>query len=212
MTWSQEGGAVGRTGSIASTKGKKDKRKNHETQLEEARGLEVLRKKRDPKIAGVLSLSSSVHMKKRKDIDHATTIPFEKKTPDGLCDVLEERRFASKMDEKCDDVKQQKADDGEVQCEQQYRKGFGTTTIEVKKTYVQRQVLSFWKHAPTDYQKEEAENEEDGNDLSMSSPRPMRSAAASSDADNDDFWLRKHDKTPKPYNFVIADDIELAKV
>uniref|UniRef100_A0AAV1UKN0 DnaJ homolog subfamily C member 2 n=1 Tax=Peronospora matthiolae TaxID=2874970 RepID=A0AAV1UKN0_9STRA len=102
---------------LASTKGKKDKMKNHETQHEEARGLKVLPKKRDIEMAGLLSSSSSVDMKKRK-IDRATKIPFEKKASAGLCDVLEVKRFANKMDEKCDDVKQQKVDDGEVQFEQ----------------------------------------------------------------------------------------------
>uniref|UniRef100_A0AAV1UAU7 DnaJ homolog subfamily C member 2 n=1 Tax=Peronospora matthiolae TaxID=2874970 RepID=A0AAV1UAU7_9STRA len=105
---------------LASTKGKKDKMKNHETQHEEARGLKVLPKKRDLEMAGLLSSSSSVDMKKRK-IDRATKIPFEKKASARLCDVLEVKRFANKMDEKCDDVKQQKVDDGEVQFEQQYR-------------------------------------------------------------------------------------------
>uniref|UniRef100_M4BMA3 Uncharacterized protein n=1 Tax=Hyaloperonospora arabidopsidis (strain Emoy2) TaxID=559515 RepID=M4BMA3_HYAAE len=81
---------------LANTKGKKAKRKAREKQLEEARRLAVLQKKRELKMAGVLSSNPSVHMKKRKYIDYATEIPFEKKAPAGFYDVSEEKRVTGK--------------------------------------------------------------------------------------------------------------------
>ncbi|CAI5732794.1 unnamed protein product [Hyaloperonospora brassicae] len=81
---------------LANTKGKKAKRKAREKQLEEARRLAALQKKRELKMAGILSSKPSVHMKKRKYIDYATEIPFEKKAPAGFYDVSEEKRITSK--------------------------------------------------------------------------------------------------------------------
>ncbi|KAG7393513.1 Cell cycle serine/threonine-protein kinase cdc5/MSD2 [Phytophthora pseudosyringae] len=81
---------------LANTKGKKAKRKAREKQLEEARRLASLQKKRELKAAGVLSSNPKVHMKKRKFIDYATEIPFEKKAPAGFYDVAEEKRVSSK--------------------------------------------------------------------------------------------------------------------
>lgn len=81
---------------LANTKGKKAKRKAREKQLEEARRLAALQKKRELKAAGVLSSNPRVNMKKRKYIDYAQEIPFEKKAPAGFYDVTEEKRMGSK--------------------------------------------------------------------------------------------------------------------
>ncbi|KAL4159698.1 hypothetical protein PRNP1_000271 [Phytophthora ramorum] len=80
---------------LANTKGKKAKRKAREKQLEEARRLATLQKKRELKAAGVMSSNPKVHMKKRKYIDYASEIPFEKKAPAGFYDVAEEKRISS---------------------------------------------------------------------------------------------------------------------
>lgn len=76
---------------LANTKGKKAKRKAREKQLEEARRLAALQKRRELKAAGI---GGKVHAsaKKRKFIDYATEIPFEKAAPVGFYDVADERR------------------------------------------------------------------------------------------------------------------------
>ncbi|DBA02451.1 TPA: hypothetical protein N0F65_008665 [Lagenidium giganteum] len=78
---------------LANTKGKKAKRKAREKQLEEARRLAALQKRRELKAAGI---HSRVHLKKRKFIDYAHEIPFQKDAPTGFYDVSEERRHSSK--------------------------------------------------------------------------------------------------------------------
>ncbi|CAI5700865.1 hypothetical protein KXD40_005782 [Peronospora effusa] len=81
---------------LANTKGKKAKRKAREKQLEEARRLAALQKKRELKAAGIMSSTPTGHMKKRKYIDYASEIPFEKKAPAGFYNVAEEKRISSK--------------------------------------------------------------------------------------------------------------------
>ncbi|KAK1941632.1 Cell division cycle 5-like protein [Phytophthora citrophthora] len=81
---------------LANTKGKKAKRKAREKQLEEARRLAALQKKRELKAAGIMSSNPKVQMKKRKFIDYSSEIPFEKKAPAGFYDVMEEKRISSK--------------------------------------------------------------------------------------------------------------------
>ncbi|EGZ20655.1 hypothetical protein PHYSODRAFT_495212 [Phytophthora sojae] len=81
---------------LANTKGKKAKRKAREKQLEEARRLAALQKKRELKAAGIMSSNPRVNMKKRKFIDYASEIPFEKKAPAGFYDISEEKRISSK--------------------------------------------------------------------------------------------------------------------
>lgn len=87
---------------LANTKGKKAKRKAREKQLEEARRLATLQKKRELKAAGIMSSNPHVTTRKRKYIDYANEIPFEKKAPAGFYNVAEEKRISSKgMDPKC---------------------------------------------------------------------------------------------------------------
>jgi pre-mRNA-splicing factor CDC5/CEF1 len=79
---------------LANTKGKKAKRKAREKQLEEARRLAALQKRRELKAAGISS--SQHHLKKRKFIDYAREIPFQKEAPAGFYDVSEEKHLSSK--------------------------------------------------------------------------------------------------------------------
>mmetsp|Transcript_32000 Transcript_32000/g.53782 ORF Transcript_32000/g.53782 Transcript_32000/m.53782 type:complete len:795 (-) Transcript_32000:163-2547(-) len=72
---------------LANTKGKKAKRKAREKQLEEARRLASLQKKRELKAAG---LDTMRRARKRKGIDYATEIPFEKKPAPGFFDTSHE--------------------------------------------------------------------------------------------------------------------------
>ena len=60
---------------LANTKGKKAKRKAREKQIEEARRLAQIQKKRELKAAGI----DYVIKKKIKGIDYNTEIPFERK-------------------------------------------------------------------------------------------------------------------------------------
>ncbi|KAG6889785.1 hypothetical protein C0992_004203 [Termitomyces sp. T32_za158] len=72
---------------LANTQGKKAKRKARERQLEEARRLAVLQKKRELKQAGIIMR----HKTKRKGMDYNTDIPFEKKPAPGFYDTSEEQ-------------------------------------------------------------------------------------------------------------------------
>ncbi|KAJ7135046.1 pre-mRNA splicing factor component-domain-containing protein [Mycena crocata] len=72
---------------LANTQGKKAKRKARERQLEEARRLAVLQKKRELKAAGIIMR----HKTKRKGMDYNADIPFEKKAAAGFYDTSEEQ-------------------------------------------------------------------------------------------------------------------------
>uniref|UniRef100_A0A7N0TVM6 Cell division cycle 5-like protein n=1 Tax=Kalanchoe fedtschenkoi TaxID=63787 RepID=A0A7N0TVM6_KALFE len=74
---------------LANTRGKKAKRKAREKQLEEARRLASLQKKRELKAAGI---DNRHRKRKRKGIDYNAEIPFEKKPPPGFYDVTDEDR------------------------------------------------------------------------------------------------------------------------
>ncbi|KAF8892683.1 pre-mRNA splicing factor component-domain-containing protein [Infundibulicybe gibba] len=77
---------------LANTQGKKAKRKARERQLEEARRLAVLQKKRELKQAGIIMR----HKTKRKGMDYNADIPFEKKPAAGFYDTSEEQaRYAA---------------------------------------------------------------------------------------------------------------------
>ncbi len=88
---------------LANTQGKKAKRKARERQLEEARRLAVLQKKRELKAAGIvlvhlpytaisLNLSYSSRFKvKKKGMDYNADIPFEHKPALGFYDTSEEQ-------------------------------------------------------------------------------------------------------------------------
>ncbi|KAF8163052.1 pre-mRNA splicing factor component-domain-containing protein [Crassisporium funariophilum] len=77
---------------LANTQGKKAKRKARERQLEEARRLAVLQKKRELKAAGIIMR----HKTKKKGMDYNADIPFEKKAAAGFYDTAEEQaRIAS---------------------------------------------------------------------------------------------------------------------
>ncbi|CAG7851947.1 Pre-mRNA-splicing factor CEF1 [Serendipita indica DSM 11827] len=72
---------------LANTQGKKAKRKARERQLEEARRLAVLQKKRELKAAGIVSRFKV----KRKGMDYNADIPFEHRPALGFYDTSEEQ-------------------------------------------------------------------------------------------------------------------------
>ncbi|XP_028065679.1 cell division cycle 5-like protein [Camellia sinensis] len=72
---------------LANTRGKKAKRKAREKQLEEARRLASLQKRRELKAAGIQTRQKK---RKRRGIDYNAEIPFEKKPPPGFFDVADE--------------------------------------------------------------------------------------------------------------------------
>lgn len=73
---------------LANTQGKKAKRKAREKQLEEARRLASLQKRRELKMAGInIGIGGR---KKKRGIDYNAEIPFEKPVPAGLHDITEE--------------------------------------------------------------------------------------------------------------------------
>ncbi|KIY74125.1 hypothetical protein CYLTODRAFT_364482 [Cylindrobasidium torrendii FP15055 ss-10] len=76
---------------LANTQGKKAKRKARERQLEEARRLAVLQKKRELKAAGIITR----HKTKKKGMDYNADIPFEKKPAAGFYDTSDEQAKVS---------------------------------------------------------------------------------------------------------------------
>ncbi|KAK8949589.1 Cell division cycle 5-like protein [Platanthera zijinensis] len=74
---------------LANTRGKKAKRKAREKQLEEARRLASLQKRRELKAAGI---DNRHRRRKRKGIDYNAEIPFEKRPPPGFFDVSGEEK------------------------------------------------------------------------------------------------------------------------
>lgn len=79
---------------LANTKGKKAKRKLRERQLEEAKRLSMLQKRRELKAAGIESRLGGV---KRKHIDYSKEIPFQKVPPAGFFDVAQENIEGKKI-------------------------------------------------------------------------------------------------------------------
>lgn len=74
---------------LANTKGKKAKRKAREKQLEEARRLASLQKRRELRAAGIEI--RKFKRKKRFGIDYNEEIPFEKRPTPGFFDVSKDR-------------------------------------------------------------------------------------------------------------------------
>ncbi|CAN8305714.1 unnamed protein product [Cochlearia groenlandica] len=79
---------------LANTRGKKAKRKAREKQLEEARRLASLQKRRELKAAGI---DGRHRKRKRKGIDYNAEIPFEKRAPSGFYDTADEDRPADQI-------------------------------------------------------------------------------------------------------------------
>ena len=78
---------------VANTRGKKAKRKIREKQLEEARRLAALQKKRELKSAGI-EIVLRLPKKKKKEMNYNTDIPFMRTVPKGTwSDVLEDWRI-----------------------------------------------------------------------------------------------------------------------
>lgn len=72
---------------LANTQGKKAKRKAREKQLEEARRLAALQKRRELRAAGIEIKKKS---RRRRGVDYNAEIPFEKKPAPGFFDTSEE--------------------------------------------------------------------------------------------------------------------------
>ncbi|ORY46778.1 hypothetical protein BCR33DRAFT_715219 [Rhizoclosmatium globosum] len=77
--------------------GKKAKRKAREKQLEEARRLASLQKRRELKAAGI---ETNLKPRKKRGMDYNADIPFQKRAPVGFFDVAEEKGREQKEKEK----------------------------------------------------------------------------------------------------------------
>jgi pre-mRNA-splicing factor CDC5/CEF1 len=78
---------------LANTQGKKAKRKAREKQLEEARRLASLQKRRELRAAGIETRFQS--RKRKRGVDYNEEIPFEKRTPLGFYDSSKDERVIS---------------------------------------------------------------------------------------------------------------------
>jgi len=81
---------------LANTRGKKAKRKAREKQLEEAKRLASLQKKRELKAAGVDI--TRIKRRKNKEIDYGAEVPFEHKAPLGFYEVDGEHSIVPKQE------------------------------------------------------------------------------------------------------------------
>ncbi|XP_002733954.1 cell division cycle 5-like protein [Saccoglossus kowalevskii] len=90
---------------LANTQGKKAKRKAREKQLEEARRLAALQKRRELRAAGI---EIHKHRKKKRGVDYNAEIPFEKKPAPGFYDVSDET--VSELDPNFKRLRQQDMD------------------------------------------------------------------------------------------------------
>lgn len=72
---------------LANTQGKKAKRKAREKQLEEARRLAALQKRRELRAAGIEVTS---RRKKKRGVDYNAEIPFQKRPAIGFYDTSKE--------------------------------------------------------------------------------------------------------------------------
>ncbi|ODO02037.1 pre-mRNA-splicing factor CEF1 [Cryptococcus wingfieldii CBS 7118] len=136
---------------LANTQGKKAKRKARERQLEEARRLAFLQKKRELKAAGINLRAKP----KKKGMDYNADIPFEKQPAPGFYDVTEEnakvysapvgsslRALEGKRKQELDEIderkKKQKKDDGKGNQTQQF---VAAREAQIKKLKEQEQVI-----------------------------------------------------------------------
>lgn len=99
---------------LANTQGKKAKRKAREKQLEEARRLAALQKRRELRAAGI----GSGKPKRVKGIDYNAEIPFEKRPALGFYDTSEEH--IDRNDPDFNKMRQQDLD-GELRSEKEER-------------------------------------------------------------------------------------------
>ncbi|EUD66148.1 myb proto-oncogene protein, plant [Plasmodium inui San Antonio 1] len=98
---------------LANTKGKKAKRKAREKQLEQARRLALLQKKRELKAAGIVSTTTGYKKNDKHRIDHVKEILFERKPAKGFFDVSEEQsltHFDEKKESKFKSIKSMDVD------------------------------------------------------------------------------------------------------
>lgn len=100
---------------LANTQGKKAKRKAREKQLEEARRLAALQKRRELRAAGIEVTS---RRKKKRGVDYNAEIPFEKRPAIGFYDTKNE--IVDPMAPDFSKMRQQHLD-GELRSEQEER-------------------------------------------------------------------------------------------
>lgn len=99
---------------LANTQGKKAKRKAREKQLEEARRLAALQKRRELRAAGI----GCGNRRRIKGIDYNSEIPFEKRPAIGFYDVANEN--VEKLEPDFNKMRQQDLD-GELRSEKEER-------------------------------------------------------------------------------------------
>jgi len=131
---------------LANTKGKKAKRKAREKQLEEARRLASLQKKRELKAAGI---EVREKVRKGKGVDYAREVPFEHRPAPGFYDVEQEEHMTREMREEFRPVTKEELE------------GQKRTDIEAElvKRDIQRQKMAERQNAPAAVARAVAMNE-----------------------------------------------------
>jgi pre-mRNA-splicing factor CDC5/CEF1 len=101
---------------LANTKGKKAKRKAREKQLEEARRLASLQKKRELRAAGI---EVKGRAKSKGEINYATEVPFEKRPAPGFYDVGDENTRTRQLREEFKPMTKDELEGGKRRQEEQ---------------------------------------------------------------------------------------------
>lgn len=109
---------------LANTQGKKAKRKARERQLEEARRLAALQKRRELRAAGIRSgwHFGLTRRQRARMVDYNREIPFEKPVPRGFHDVADEHVEPARIDFsklRQNDMEQERAREREMRERQQ---------------------------------------------------------------------------------------------
>lgn len=112
---------------LASTKGKKAKRKAREKAMEESRRLSALQKKRELKAAGIELKAKQFRKKKRVETDYNRSIPFYRAVPAGDYDTSSEDFLSEDPDlhiKKVNELEEKRRDEEENRLKQKDKARF----------------------------------------------------------------------------------------
>lgn len=134
---------------LANTQGKKAKRKAREKQLDEARRLAALAKKRDLRAAGIV-IEKKIKGQKYRTMDYNSEIPFEKRPPPGFYDGSVE--LSKSTDPELKEAKFQNTDNQRKEKEeelrkkdlakQKKRKEAGMPSLAIQKAFLEQEARS----------------------------------------------------------------------
>lgn len=128
---------------LANTQGKKAKRKAREKQLEEARRLAALQKRRELRAAGI---EVNPRRKKKRGVDYNAEIPFEKRPALGFYDTSTEE-----LDPMAPDFSKMRQQhlDGELRSEVEEVSSYGRSSRYVAYPFSIQHSLGYFQRNPS---------------------------------------------------------------